>query len=61
MRTLFVSALFSGAGGSWAWLPAVLIVLVLAALITPSDPVSMFVLALPLYLLYEGSILICKS
>ena len=40
---------------------AFVIVLVLAALITPSDPVSMFVLALPLYLLYEGSILICKS
>ena len=40
---------------------AFVIVLVLAALITPSDPVSMFVLALPLYALYEGSILICKS
>ena len=40
---------------------AFVIVLVLAAIITPSDPVSMFVLALPLYALYEGSILICKS
>ena len=40
---------------------AFVIVLVLAALITPSDPVSMFVLAIPLYALYEGSILICKS
>lgn len=40
---------------------AFVIVLVLAALITPSDPVSMFVLAIPLYALYEGSILVCKS
>lgn len=35
--------------------------LILSALITPSDPVSMLVLAAPLYLLYEGSILICKA
>ena len=39
---------------------AIVAVLVLAALITPSDPFSMFVLALPLYGLYEGSILLCK-
>lgn len=36
-------------------------VLVLAALITPSDPVSMVVLSLPLYALYEFSILICRD
>lgn len=36
-------------------------VLVLAAFITPSDPVSMFVLAVPLYALYEFSILICRQ
>ena len=35
-------------------------VLVLAALITPSDPFSMFVLAIPLYGLFELSILLCK-
>ncbi len=39
---------------------AIIVVLVLAALITPSDPFSMFVLAIPLYGLYEFSILICK-
>lgn len=39
---------------------AVIIVLVLAALITPSDPFSMFVLAIPLYFLYEFSILLCS-
>ncbi len=39
---------------------AVVIVLVLAALITPSDPFSMFVLAIPLYFLYELSILLCS-
>ena len=40
---------------------AIVIVLVLAALITPSDPFSMFVLALPLYGLYEFSILMCRK
>lgn len=38
------------------------ITLVLSAIITPSgDPFSMLVTALPLYLLYEFSILICRS
>lgn len=36
-------------------------ILILSALITPSDPVSMFVLAAPLYLLYEGSIMLCRK
>ncbi|MBR4739584.1 MAG: twin-arginine translocase subunit TatC [Bacteroidales bacterium] len=40
---------------------AVVAVLVLSALITPSDPFSMFVLAIPLYGLYELSILLCKK
>ena len=40
---------------------AVVAVLVLAALITPSDPFSMFVLAIPLYGLYELSIMLCKK
>ena len=35
-------------------------ILILAALITPSDPFSMFVLSVPLYALYEFSILMCK-
>ena len=39
---------------------ALVVILVLAALITPSDPFSMLVLAVPLYLLYEISIL-CAS
>ena len=59
---------------SWArramWAPAVVkkgrryavvVVLVLAALITPADPFSMFVLAFPLYFLYELSILLCSK
>ena len=37
-----------------------LVILILAAFITPSDPFSMFVLAIPLYGLYELSILVCK-
>ena len=40
---------------------AFVIVLVLAALITPADPFSMFVLAIPLYFLYELSILLCSK
>ena len=40
---------------------AVVATLLLAALITPSDPFSMFVLAVPLYGLYELSILLCKA
>ena len=40
---------------------ALVVVLVLAALITPSDPFSMFVLAIPLYGLFEFSILLCKQ
>lgn len=39
---------------------AFIVILILAALITPSDPFSMFVLAIPLYGLYEMSILVCK-
>lgn len=40
---------------------AFVVILIIAAFITPSDPVSMFVLALPLYLLFELSILLCSS
>ena len=39
---------------------AFVLVLLLSAFITPSDPFSMFVLALPLYLLYEFAILLCS-
>ena len=40
---------------------AFVVILVLAALITPSDPFSMLVLAAPMYLLYELSILFSKD
>ncbi|MBO4446780.1 MAG: twin-arginine translocase subunit TatC [Bacteroidales bacterium] len=40
---------------------AFLVILIISAVITPADPVSMFVLALPLYLLYELSILLCRE
>lgn len=36
-------------------------IMALSALITPSDPVSMLVLTAPLYLLYEISILLCRN
>lgn len=38
---------------------AFVIILILSAIITPSDPFSMLVLVFPLYLLYEFSILLC--
>ncbi len=40
---------------------AFVIVLILSAFITPSDPFSMFVLAIPLYGLFEFSILLCRD
>jgi len=40
---------------------AIIVILVISAFITPSDPFSMLVLAVPLYFLYEFSILICKD
>ena len=41
---------------------AILVVVVLAAVITPSgDPFSMLVVSVPLYLLYEFSILLCRK
>jgi len=40
---------------------AFVIILILAAFITPSDPFSMFVLSIPLYALYELSILVCRK
>lgn len=40
---------------------AFIVILVIAAFITPADPVSLFVLAAPMYSLYELSILLCAS
>ena len=41
---------------------ALVILLILAALITPSgDAVTMLFVAIPLYFLYEVSILVCRS
>lgn len=39
---------------------AFIVILFLAAIITPSDPFSMIVLAVPMYGLYELSIIVCK-
>ena len=44
--------------GGWKY--AVLIIAVLAAIITPADPFSMLIAAIPLSLLYGLSILVCK-
>lgn len=40
---------------------AIVAVLVLAAVITPADPLSMIIAAAPLYLLYEASIIVCSK
>ena len=61
-----VVAILSGIGlitretllGGWKY--AVLIIAVLAAIITPADPFSMLIAAIPLTLLYGLSILVCK-
>ena len=40
---------------------AIVAVLIVSAIITPADPLSMIVVAIPLYLLYEASILCCRE
>ena len=40
---------------------ALVIVLVIAAVVTPADPLSMVIVAAPLYLLYEIAILLCSK
>lgn len=42
------------------WRVAVLVIWVLAALLTPADPTSIFFLAVPLMFLYFGGVLMCK-
>ena len=42
------------------WRIAVLVIFVLAALLTPPDPYSMLLMALPLTFLYFGGTLLCK-
>jgi sec-independent protein translocase protein TatC len=42
------------------WRIAVLVIWVLAAILTPADPTSIFFLAVPLMFLYFGGILLCK-
>ena len=45
--------------GGWKW--AVVVIAVIAAVITPADPFSMLIAAIPLSLLYGISILVCKK
>ncbi len=40
---------------------AIVVILCIAAIITPADPFSMIVAAAPLYLLFEASVLCCKK
>lgn len=42
------------------WRIAILIVFILSAVLTPADPYSMLLLALPLSFLYGGGILLCR-
>ena len=45
--------------GEWKW--AVVAIAVLSAVITPADPFSMLIAAIPLFLLYGISILMCRK
>jgi sec-independent protein translocase protein TatC len=51
---------FSVEGYRKQWKIAVLVIFVLAALLTPPDPSSMMLMAIPLTGLYFGGILLCK-
>jgi sec-independent protein translocase protein TatC len=42
------------------WRLSVLVIWIIAAVATPSDPISIFYLAVPLMLLFFGGILLCK-
>lgn len=42
------------------WKVAILVIFVVAAILTPPDPISMSLLAFPLSFLYFGGILLCK-
>ncbi|MBN2217238.1 MAG: twin-arginine translocase subunit TatC, partial [Pirellulales bacterium] len=42
------------------WRVAVLVICVLSMFLTPADPYSMLLMAIPLIFLYFGGILLCK-
>lgn len=42
------------------WRIAVLVIVILSAVLTPADPVSIFWMAIPLVLLYFGGVLLCR-
>ena len=42
------------------WRVAILVIFVLSMFLTPADPTSMFLMAVPLVFLYAGGILLCK-
>ena len=52
--------LFSIASYMSNWRIAVLVIFVIAMVLTPSDPYSMTLMAVPLVLLYFGGVLLCK-
>jgi sec-independent protein translocase protein TatC len=51
---------FTVSGYLKQWRVAVLVIFVTAALLTPPDPYSMLLLALPLTVLYFGGVMLCK-
>jgi sec-independent protein translocase protein TatC len=42
------------------WRAAILVIFILSMFLTPADPYSMFLMAVPLLILYFGGILLCK-
>lgn len=51
---------FSVASYMGQWRMAVLVIFVIAMVLTPSDPYSMLLMAVPLTVLYFGGVLMCK-
>jgi sec-independent protein translocase protein TatC len=42
------------------WRIAILVIFVISMLLTPADPISMMLMAVPLTILYFGGIMLCK-
>lgn len=42
------------------WRIAILVIVILSAVLTPADPYSIFLMAVPLVLLYFGGVLLCR-
>lgn len=51
---------FTAEGYVSRWRIAILVIVILSAVLTPADPYSIFLMAVPLVLLYFGGVLLCR-